>query len=125
MPNDCLFCRIVAGEIPATVRYEDKNWLAFNDIHKHAPEHVLIIPKTHYNTLEEVEVSDHDIHSDLLITARKIAQQIGINDNYKLFMNVGERVQVVHHLHLHLLGGWPKETTTETIEEKARNLINS
>lgn len=125
MPDDCLFCQIVAGSIPATVRYEDRNWLAFDDLHQHAPEHVLIIPKTHYKTLEEVEIGNQSLQSELLITARKIARRIGINDNYKLFMNVGERVQAVHHLHLHLLGGWPKTTTTATMDKKARTLINS
>lgn len=123
--NTCLFCQIVNKTIPATIRWEDENWLAFDDISRQAPEHILIIPKTHYMSLEKVDEIDHDTHSQLLLTARKIAHQVGISDNYKLFMNVGERVQVIHHLHLHLLGGWGKEKPTSVLDQESSGLINS
>ncbi len=121
--NNCLFCKIINKEIPSSVRFEDDNWLAFDDIHKSAPEHVLIIPKTHYTTLEEVEVSNDQFHSQLITTARKIAHQIGIGDNYKLFMNIGEKVQMVHHVHLHLMGGWDKKTPTQVLDQQSADLI--
>lgn len=122
--TNCLFCKIIAKEIPSTIRYEDGNWLAFDDIHKSAPEHVLLIPKIHYKSLEEVEANDSQFHNDLLTTARKIASQIGINDNYKLFMNVGEKVQMIHHLHLHLMGGWSKNLTTEELDNQSNQVLN-
>lgn len=122
---DCLFCKIINKEIPATIRYEDKDWLAFDDIHKSSPEHILIIPKSHLKSLEEIEMSDHEQHSQLLLTARKIAHTIGINANYKLFMNVGDNVQMIHHLHLHLMGGWDKKTSTQVLDEESATLIHS
>lgn len=123
--NNCIFCKIIGGEIPAKIRYEDKDWLAFDDIHKTAPEHVLIIPKTHLKSLEAVAISDHEQHSQLLLTARKIARTIGISGNYKLFMNVGEQVQAIHHLHLHLLGGWGSDASTNVLDQESNSLINS
>lgn len=123
--DSCLFCKIIAKQIPSTIRYEDENWLAFDDIHKSAPEHVLIIPKIHYMSLEEVEINDNQFYTQLISTARKIAHQIGIKDNYKLFMNVGEKVQMVHHLHLHLMGGWPKEASTQVLDQQSADLIQS
>lgn len=125
MSENCLFCQIVNKTIPATVRYEDENWLAFDDIHKTAPEHVLIIPKTHHKTLEEVAMNDLELHSQLLLIARKIAKLIGVNENYKLFMNVGEKVQMIHHLHLHLLGGWDEKTPTKAMDDQTNQLIHS
>jgi histidine triad (HIT) family protein len=120
----CLFCKIINKEIPSQIRFEDDNWLAFDDIHKSAPEHVLIVPKTHYKTLEEVEMNDDQFYSQLIITARKIARQLGIENNYKLFMNVGEKVQIIHHLHLHLMGGWPTKATTEELDQESNQLLN-
>jgi len=112
MADNCIFCQIIAKTIPATIRYEDGDWLVFDNIAKTAPEHLLVIPKKHYATLEEVPVSDRDFYADLILIAKKVAREIGIETNYKLFMNVGLRVQAVHHLHLHVLGGWkPGEST--------------
>lgn len=122
--NNCLFCQIIKKEIPSTTRFEDDNWLAFDNINKTAPEHILIIPKTHYKTLEEVEMNNDQFYSQLITTARKIARQIGINDNYKLFMNVGEKVQMIHHVHLHLMGGWPNKATTEELDRESNQVLN-
>ena len=106
MSEPSIFSRIIAGEIPATVRYEDEQFIAINDINPQAPVHVLLIPKHPYPTLENVPTSDTDFHAQLLLTGRKVAEKVGIAANYKLFMNVGKNVQEVYHVHLHILGGW-------------------
>jgi histidine triad (HIT) family protein len=126
MPNDtCIFCQIVHKEIPATIRYEDEKWIAFDDMHKTAPQHVLLIPKTHYASLEAVDSVDKDFHAELLLTARKIAHQLGIQENYKLFVNVGKKVQAIHHLHLHIMGGWGKEKNRLGLDKESLDFINS
>ena len=109
---DCLFCRIVKGEIPAKKIYEDDVAVAFNDINPQAPTHVLIIPKKHIVGLKEAEAADAETLGYCQLVAAKIAKQRGIEDGYRTVYNVGERAgQSVFHLHLHLLGGrdlrWP------------------
>lgn len=103
---DDIFAKIVSKEIPANIRYEDEDFLAFDDIHPRAPIHILLIPKAPYATLEDVPISDVNFHQKFLLIARKIAQQLGISKNYKLHMNVGQEVQAVPHVHLHIFGGW-------------------
>jgi histidine triad (HIT) family protein len=120
---DSIFTKIINKEIPATIHYEDDAFIAINDINPKAPVHILIIPKKPYQTLEKVDLNDSEFHYQLLATARKVAKQMGIQDNYKLFMNVGERVQQVQHIHLHLTGGWPAEKDITEIEAEARSLI--
>lgn len=105
--SESIFTKIINREIPAKIVFEDDDFIAINDIHPKAPIHVLIIPKKAYTTLEEVDLADDHFHSKLLKTARLLAKQLNISDNYKLFMNVGKGVQDVHHLHLHLMGGYP------------------
>lgn len=117
MSDQSLFTKIINREIPATIRYEDDNFIAINDIHPIAPVHILIIPKAPHKTLEEVELTDAQFHADLLLTARKVAALVGIKDNYKLFMNVGLDVQAVHHVHLHLTGGWKGKSRAELDEQ--------
>ncbi len=107
--SDSLFTKIIKREIPATIVYEDDDFIAFKDIHPQAPVHVLVVPKQPYKTLEEVPPENSDFHAKLLLTARKVAKILHIQDNYKLFMNVGKHVQAIHHIHLHLLGGWPEK----------------
>lgn len=104
--SDSIFTKIIKHEVPATIRYEDNEFIAFDDIHPHAPVHVLVVPKVQYATLEEVPDSDHEFHAKLLLVGRKVAKQLGIGDNYRFAMNVGFDVQAVHHVHLHVLGGW-------------------
>lgn len=106
-----LFTKIINREIPATIEYEDDEFIVFRDIHPGAPTHVLVVPKKEYATLEDASMDDADFHAKLLLTARKVAKQLGIEQNYKLIMNVGLGIQQVHHIHLHVLGGWndPKE----------------
>lgn len=122
--SDSIFSKIIAGEIPATIQYEDDAFIAFNDIHPKAPIHVLIVPKQPYQTLEKVPLEDTQFHADLLQTVRKVAKKIGIADNYKIFMNVGSEVQEVQHIHVHLTGGWSQNTTVDEIEAEAAQLIN-
>lgn len=107
---DSIFTKIINRELPSTIQYEDDEFIAFNDIHPAAPVHVLVVPKKPYETLEKVDPSDSAFHAKLLFTARKVAQKMGIADNYKLVMNVGKGVQVVHHIHLHVMGGWKDAT---------------
>jgi histidine triad (HIT) family protein len=110
--NDCLFCRIAAGEIPSKKVYEDENTFAFEDINPQAPTHVLIVPKEHIRGLKEASAEQADIIGRCHLTAAQIARQRGIEDGYRTVLNVGAGAgQSVFHLHVHLLGGrslhWP------------------
>ncbi|MFT4171816.1 MAG: histidine triad nucleotide-binding protein [Rhodocyclaceae bacterium] len=104
--SDCIFCRIVAGEIPSDKVYEDADVLAFKDIRPHAPVHLLIIPKRHIATLADAAESDAPLLGKLLAVAPRIAEQAGLTDGFRTIINTG-RVggQEVYHLHLHVLGG--------------------
>ncbi len=111
--NDCLFCRILAGEVPSTKVYEDPTTYAFSDINPQAPTHVLIIPKEHIDSLNDASQSDESLLGHLIRLAPKIANQMGIAESgYRTVINTGEAAgQSVGHLHVHLLGGrslaWP------------------
>ena len=112
MADDCLFCKIILKEIPATVIFEDDKVLAFNDIKPAAPIHVLLIPKVHVRSVVEV-VDDDPIISILAHRAAQVAKMLEIEaDGFRLVFNNGRNGgQTVDHLHLHLLGGrfmtWP------------------
>jgi histidine triad (HIT) family protein len=108
---DCLFCKMVAGDIKPDVVFEDDNVLAFRDISPQAPIHILIVPKRHLATLNDLD--DDQLAGQLLLTAVKLAQQEGLaEDGYRTVFNCNKHGgQAVYHLHLHLLGGrqmsWP------------------
>lgn len=105
---DCLFCKIVAGQIPAKKVYEDEKVFAFEDINPQSPTHVLIIPKQHMAGLKEAKPEDAEILGYCQLTAAKIARERGIEQGYRTVYNVGPGAgQSVFHLHLHLLGGRP------------------
>ncbi len=110
---DCLFCRIANREIPADVVYEDDDLLAFRDIDPKAPVHILIIPKRHIATVNDVRPDHADLLSGLFIAAAKLARDQDLaEDGYRLVVNCQEGAgQSVFHLHMHLLGGrrmeWP------------------
>lgn len=106
---DCLFCKIVAGEIPATRIYEDDEVIAFNDINPQAPTHALIIPRKHIATLNDAEENDKSVLGAMSLAAAKIAQQEGFAlSGYRTVMNANnDGGQTVYHIHLHLLGGKP------------------
>ena len=109
----CLFCRVAAGEIPASKVYEDADVLAFNDINPQAPLHVLIIPKRHISTINDVAESDQALVGQLVRRAAAIAAEAGYADRgYRTIFNCNaEAGQTVFHIHLHLLAGrhlgWP------------------
>ncbi len=105
--EDCLFCKIVAGTIPCNKVYEDDQILAFHDIAPAAPVHVLIIPKKHIDSMNEVTVEDLPLISEIHRVAIELAQQLGIAESgYRLINNCGpDSGQAVQHLHYHLLGG--------------------
>ncbi|OPX55466.1 histidine triad (HIT) family protein [Oceanospirillum multiglobuliferum] len=110
---DCLFCKLVAREIPADILYEDDQVIAFRDISPQAPTHVLIIPKRHISTLNDLQEEDCALVGRLQFTAQKIAKTLGIaEEGYRVVMNCNEQGgQTVYHIHMHLLGGrsmtWP------------------
>jgi histidine triad (HIT) family protein len=109
---DCLFCRIVQGQVPARKIYEDDRVVAFNDINPQAPTHVLIIPQKHIAGLKEATAEDAELIGYCQLVAARIARDRNIDDGYRTVYNVGPRAgQSVFHLHLHLLGGrdlrWP------------------
>lgn len=111
--DDCLFCKIVAGDIPADIVYEDDDVMAFRDINPQAPTHVLIIPKRRIPTINDLEPSDAETVGKLFLAAKAIAEAEGIAESgYRVTMNCnGDGGQTVFHIHLHLLGGrsmsWP------------------
>ena len=113
MSNDCLFCKIVDGEIPADKVLETDTVLAFRDINPQAPTHVLIIPKKHIATINDLGEDDRTLIGDLYLAAKRIAKNEGLaDDGYRVVMNCNEGAgQTVFHIHLHLLGGrglsWP------------------
>ena len=110
--KDCLFCRIIRGEIPARKVYEDEHTLAFEDINPQAPTHVLVVPKKHIAGLKEAKPEDAELIGRLHLIAAQIGRQRGIEDGYRTVLNVGPRSgQSVFHFHVHLIGGrdmkWP------------------
>jgi histidine triad (HIT) family protein len=109
MPElDCLFCRIVAGGVPAKTVYEDDQALAFEDINPQAPTHLLIIPKRHLPGLAEAAPADAPMVGYLQLLAARLARERRLEQGYRTVLNVGPHAgQSVFHLHLHLLGGRP------------------
>ena len=112
MSVDCLFCRIVAGEIPAKRVHEDELSLSFADINPQAPTHLLIIPKEHIASQAHTEHRHSALLGHLLATAARVAESAGLGHGYRVVINTGaDGGQTVDHLHLHLLGGrhmgWP------------------
>jgi histidine triad (HIT) family protein len=111
--QDCLFCRIVAGEITADVVYRDERSLAFRDINPQAPVHMLVIPREHLESLDEATQKDEAILGHLLRVAARVANEQGLSESgYRTVINTGAGAgQSVFHLHVHVLGGralnWP------------------
>ncbi len=105
--SDCLFCKIIDGEIPSTKVYEDDQVLAFEDIAPKAPVHVLVVPKKHIPTLNDVSVDDNALLGHMLQTAAEIARERGTHETgYRTVFNVNAGAgQTVFHIHLHVLGG--------------------
>ncbi len=113
MLADCIFCKIIKGEIPSEKVYENENVIAFKDINPAAPVHILIIPRKHISSINDIEEMDSNIIGEIFLAAKEIARQLGIaEDGYRVVSNCGEKAgQTVMHLHYHLIGGrsltWP------------------
>lgn len=109
---DCLFCNIVKGKIPSEKVYEDNDVYAFKDVNPEAPVHILIIPKRHIKSVDELEETDKELVGHIFLVAKKLAKENKLKNGYRLVSNIGEEGgQSVEHLHFHLLGGrsfnWP------------------
>ena len=109
---DCLFCRIVTGDVPADIVHETDTTVAFRDLQPQAPTHVLVIPRTHQPDAAALAAAEPTVMADLFATAAAVAKQDGLDDGYRLVLNTGPAAhQTVFHAHLHVLGGrtmaWP------------------
>ena len=111
--KDCLFCKILSGDIPADIVYESDSAIAFRDVNPQAPTHVLVIPRKHVATINDLNEDDQEIVGSLYLAAKEVARAEGISDEgYRAVMNCNEGAgQSVFHIHLHVLGGralgWP------------------
>jgi len=111
--SDCLFCKLIAGEIKAEVVYENENVLAFKDISPQAPVHFLVIPKKHISTINDIQETDAGLIGEMYLAAKAVTKDLGIADEgYRAVMNCNAGAgQTVFHIHLHVLGGrsmsWP------------------
>lgn len=111
--SDCLFCKFVSGEIEPQTVFEDDDVLGFRDINPQAPCHILIVPKKHISTLNDLTPEDAELMGKLYLAAAKVAKQEGLDEaGYRTVINCNEQAgQTVFHIHLHLLGGrrmsWP------------------
>ena len=110
--SDCLFCKIIEGEIPSNKIYEDDKIFCFHDIDPQAPVRCLMIPKKHISSIDDVQDEDAEILSYMMLKIKDVAAQLGLQNGYRVVINCGEDgVQTVQHLHLHILGKrkltWP------------------
>lgn len=105
--TECIFCRIVTGEVTSDIVYQDEDFIAFRDIQPQAPKHVLIIPKSHISSLADLGKEQKELISRLILVAKELAEREGIaSSGYRVAINCGaEGGQIIPHLHLHLLGG--------------------
>ena len=103
---NCIFCKIINGEIPSSKVYEDEYCLAFKDLNPAAPVHVLVVPKTHIESLDHVNQENIDIVSKVVLAIPAVAKAAGVQNGYRVITNIGEDGgQTVKHLHFHILGG--------------------
>lgn len=110
--ENCLFCKIAAGDLPSSIVYQDEHVVAFRDINPAAPQHILIVPKRHLSSMEDLTSEDAQLLGRIFMTAKQIAHESGLEEGYRFLTNVGpDAGQSVLHLHFHLLGGrrlgWP------------------
>lgn len=109
---DCIFCKIASGEIPSTKVYEDDLCLAFRDLNPQAPTHILVIPKDHIQSVDEINESNEAVVGHIFSVIAKVAKDEGLDKGYRVVSNIGEQgQQTVPHLHFHIIGGrdmtWP------------------
>lgn len=112
MSDDCLFCKIVGRELDSDIVFEDDHVLAFRDISPQAPTHILVVPKRHVSTANDLDDGDAELVGRMVLRARALAAEEGIAEKgYRLVMNCNkEGGQTVYHIHLHLMGGRPMTT---------------
>jgi histidine triad (HIT) family protein len=104
--NNCIFCKIISGELPSEKVYSDDEIIAFKDIKPQAPVHILIVPKRHIDGADTLTSGDAEYAGRMLITAAKIAEQFNLGKGYRIVTNIGvDGGQTVRHLHFHLIGG--------------------
>ena len=110
MEKDCLFCKIAHGQMDTEFLYQNDNLVVFRDINPHAPVHLLIVPKRHIRSINDLTQGDQAILAELIMTAKEMAKKEGVDaSGYKLLYNVEKGGgQLIFHLHLHLMGGWKK-----------------
>ena len=109
---DCLFCKIIAGEIPSNKVYEDDQCFAFRDITPQAPTHILVVPKQHIESVDASDSTNSAVVGHIFEVIAKIAKEEGLENGYRVVSNIGEQgQQTVPHLHFHIIGGrdmtWP------------------
>jgi histidine triad (HIT) family protein len=108
--EECIFCDIIKNRLPSATVYEDNEFIAFKDIKPLAPVHIIIVPKEHIASINELEEKNKEMIGNMLLVAKKLAKEKEISDGYKLAFNTGRKGgQLVDHLHLHLMGGWKEE----------------
>ena len=104
--SDCLFCKIIAGEIPSTKVYEDDKVLAFRDIAPQAPTHILVVPKEHLESTDDITPENSAVIAHIFALVPQIAREEGLTDGYRVVTNCGpDSGQTVNHLHFHIIGG--------------------
>ena len=104
---NCIFCRIINKKQIADIVYEDEKFMAFKDINPSAPVHILLMPKKHISSINDLKEKHKNLMGELILLAKKIARKQNINKGYKLSFNIGKNGgQIVNHLHLHIMGGW-------------------
>ena len=105
----CIFCHIIARQLPTEIIYENADLVVFKDINPQAPVHLLIVPKKHIESINAVDEKTAEIFSKMVLAAKTMAERHGVQSGYRLMINNGrEAGQVVYHLHMHFLGGWGK-----------------
>lgn len=110
--TDCIFCKIANHELPSKIVYEDDKMICYHDIDPQAPVHVLLIPKKHIESLDDVNEEDRQLLADMMLKIKEIATELGLKNGYRVVSNNGEdALQTVKHLHFHILGKrkllWP------------------
>lgn len=104
-PN-CIFCKILAGQIPASRVHEDDDLIAFHDIHPWAPVHILLVPRRHIPSMQEVSLQDQALMGKMMVLAPQLMAALGVSGGFRQVINTGrDGGQEVHHLHMHVMGG--------------------
>lgn len=112
--GDCVFCKIISGDLPATFAYQDDQLIVINDVAPKAPVHLLIIPKEHLDQTSNLVDGHQRLAGRLFLVARDMARKFNVAGGYRLVVNNGKLSgQIVPHLHMHLLGGWKKEVADD------------